>query len=282
MLYFQTWGDEKIASSRLRVYNILPFLNREYSFKLPVEYQKGDILFIQKRANINEMVKAQVQGAKVIYDIDDDYFANDDIKIMTEKADCVVVGSPYLKDRYCKRATFIDDSLDWDGTVKKEYAEKPEIIGWTGYGNNAEYLKDVYDILKEMGYKFRLITTGNYKKYLIDEEVQSRKWSIETVDKDLAECDFSIYYLPKTSFTEAKGMNKLLKNWAIGLPTFVSPIPEYVRAMREAGVDDRYLITDWRNFKFVPFEEKLRDYALTYSAENVAKKWIQTINQFGV
>jgi len=278
MIYYYTWGDEKVASSRLRVYNILPFLNREYSFKLPVEYQKGDILFIQKRVNINEMFKAQIQGAKVIYDIDDDYFADGGVKTMVEKADCVVVGSPYLKDRYCQRAIFVDDSLDWDGTIKKDYADEPKIIGWTGYGNNAEYLKDVYDTLVGKGYVFRLITTPNYKKYLTDEAVQSRKWSRETVDKDLAECDLSIYYLPKTSFTEAKGMNKLLKNWAIGLPTFVSPIPEYKRAMLEAGVDDRYLITDWDNFKFAPFEEKLRDYALTYSAENVAKKWLQIIN----
>jgi hypothetical protein len=96
------------------------------------------------------------------------------------------------------------------------------------------------------------------------------------VDKYLAECDLGIYYLPDREFEQCKGMHKLLKNWAIGIPTYTSPMPDYVKAMEEAGVGEKYLvknIEDWKDIKFVPFDEKCREYAMQFEASKVAKQW---------
>lgn len=275
MIYALPIGDRNTASSRLRVWNIAPHIEN-CKIGVPEKYKKGDTLIIQKIAAIQELEKAQKQGARVVYDIDDYYWDNPRFMQMLDQADLITCDTEkkkeYLKEKWTdNKIVVIPDSLDWDGTKKETYG-KGKIIGWTGYGNNAKYLNDI-DIPKEL--TLRLITTTDWIHYYKDIHAQSRPWSLEMVDRYLAECDLGIYYLPKGKFEECKGMHKLLKNWAIGLTTFTSPMPDYVKAMEEAGAGDKYLITDWSTLKDkdLTFDEKLRDYALKYRSENIAKLW---------
>jgi hypothetical protein len=198
---------------------------------------------------------------------------------MLKECDHITVDTEVKKEMIEKfedlkgKVTVIPDSLDWDGT-KKENGEP--VIGWTGYGNNSQYLND---ILPHLPFPIRLITTADWPQYIHrdkEKNVQSRPWSLEMVDKYLAECDLGIYYLPDREFEQCKGMHKLLKNWAIGIPTYTSPMPDYVKAMEEAGVGEKYLvknIEDWKDIKFVPFDEKCREYAMQFEASKVAKQW---------
>lgn len=278
--YFLPWGDINTASSRLRVYVIQPFIKDAY-LGVPEEYKKGDTLIIQKTPNYTELVKAKAQGARVIYDIDDFYWDKEEYKKMIEKADLVTVDTDekvkMLKELGIK-AVAIPDALDWDGTRKEVYGEG--VIGWTGYGNNAHYLNPILD---KIPYKIRLITTPDWTREVAKEhsaKVQSRPWSLDMVDKYLAECDLGLYYLPEGEFEQAKGMHKLLKNWAIGIPTYTSPMPDYVKAMEEAGVGEKYIVKnveDWKNIQMVPFDEKCREYAIKFEAKAIAKLWISVI-----
>jgi len=272
MLYIIPWGDKNTASSRLRVHNIAPYLDA--SFDLPEEYEKGDILIIQKVPNYKELKRAKSQGAKVIYDIDD-WWNSDNFKKMVKKADLVTIDTEYKLKLYPK-AKVIPDSLDWSGLTKINYFNK-KLIGWTSYGNNAHYLNKVVIPLKEQGFKLKLITTKDYLNYFAG-ECKFKEWSLKTIDKELAECDYGIYPLKNNDFSQSKGMHKLLKNWAIGLPTYVSPTPDYIKAVKEAGVNKDCLVKDWKNLKPIKFEPQMREYALKYLPIKIAELWKKVIS----
>jgi len=281
-IYAIPFGNKNTASSRLRIYNIGPHIKEYFIgppgndpiYKEPLEQiKKGDVLIIQKYPAIEALRNAKKIGAKVIYDIDDYYWDKPEYQTMIDEADLVTVDTYYKKRMLNDKATVIPDSLDWDGTKKEKYGDG-KIIGWTGYGNNSQYLNGL-EIDKD--YTLRLVTSPDWFKYLPRLDVQSRPWSEAMADKYLAECDYGMYYLPERKFEQCKGMHKLLKNWAIGLPTYVSPMPDYVMAFAEAEVDGTDLIiknkADWKKLKPVKFDEKCRKYALKYEAKEIAKLW---------
>jgi hypothetical protein len=284
-IFFRPIGNRDTASSRLRVWNIQPHIE-DSVVAIANEYRKGDTLIIQKVPDINELRKAKSQGAKVIYDIDDCYWKENhvydnwqDYLQMIKECDVLTVDTEAKKKLITeKEAIVIPDSLDWDGTEKKD--GQKGIIGWTGYGNNSVYLNDIKGIIPEE-FKIRLIVDPSWIHYIKAPalNVQNRPWSQEMVDKYLAECEFGIYYLPEREFEQVKGEHKLLKNWAIGLPTYTSRIPSYVKAMKEAGVGEKYLVDDWTKLKNIGFDKKLKDYALKFKAEKIATLWEKTISQ---
>lgn len=278
MIFFRPINDRNTASSRLRVWNIQPFIPNS-KVAIADKYTKDDTVVIQKIPDIELLKTAKSQGARVIYDIDDFYWSDAKYHEMLDECDHITVDTEVKKEMIEKfenlkgKVTVIPDSLDWDGTKKESYGQG--VIGWTGYGNNSQYLNDILPLPIPL----RLITTSDWTQYIHQgkaDNVQSRPWSIAMVDKYLAECDLGLYYLPEREFEQCKGMHKLLKNWAIGIPTYTSPMPDYVKAMKEAGVGEKYLvknIEDWKDIKFVPFDEKLREYAMKFQAENIAKQW---------
>ena len=274
MIYSVLWGNQNTASTRLRILNIAHLI-KDYMIGVPENYEKGDVVIIQKKADLAELEKAHKEGAKVIYDIDDYYWTQPEYLKMVQQADLVTTDTEE-KARVLKydnkNVIVIPDSLDWDGTVKKE--TKGNVIGWTGYGNNSQYLNDI-DLPKK--FDLRLIASPDWTQYYKDLNAQSRPWSLAMVDKYLAECDLGIYYMPDEKLENMKGCHKLIKNWAIGLPTYTSRIPDYVKAMKEAGVGEKYLVDDWSKLKNIGFDEKCREYALKFKPEVIARLWDKTL-----
>ena len=275
MIYFLPVGNRTIASSRLRVFNVVPYM-KDAQIGVPKRYKKGDVLIIQKAINPNELLKAQKQGAKVIYDIDDNYLNQPDCAEMVRRADLVTVGASYFH-KWIPDAPVIDDSLDWDGTKKKKYNDDSKIVGWHGYGNT-NYLGAFSGILMDRGYKIMAIVGEKYMPYY--EQYDVRKWDVSTIDKNLAECDLCAFYLPgDDDFSQSKGMNKLIKAWAIGIPAFVSYTPEYDRVMRESG-QTGFIVQDWNSHDFTkPWNPKMREYALSFTGKRIAKQWQDAIER---
>lgn len=279
MIYFLPIGDKNTASSRLRVWNIAPHIDGA-TIGTPEYYTKDDVLIIQKTPQKEELQRAKREGAKVVYDIDDYYWDKVEFHEMLEECDAITVDTDLKKEMIEKfdnlkgKVTVIPDSLDWDGTEKKKTSGN--IVGWTGFGNNATYLNGL-TLPKE--YVLRLVTSSDWVQYIENnKDIQSRPWSLEMVDKYLAECDYGIYVLPEREFEQCKGEHKLLKNWAIGLPTYTSRMPAYVKAMKEAGVGEKYLVDDWSTFKPERVLEKsCREYALKFKAENISNLWEKVI-----
>lgn len=272
MTYCIPLGGIETASSRLRVHLIAPHLG--YSFDLPERYEKGDVLIIQKVHNPDELRKAKLQGAKVIFDIDDPYLYRRAYQDMVEKADLITVDTEsrkaYVEQYTTKPVAVIPDALDWDG-VTRGYEVRNGVAGWTGYGNNAAYLNGIV-----IPYNLRLISTNDCGKYY-EGDFEFAQWKLETVDEEIRQCELMINRLPLNETTAQKGMHKLLKSWANGVPCYTSHIPDYVKAMEEAGVGEKYLVDDWQSLKNVGFDKKCLEYAMKYRAEEVAKKWKQVI-----
>lgn len=268
MIYFLPLGDKLTASSRLRVHLVAPYLKAKVG--VPEHYKKGDVLIIQKTPNLKELRKAQEQGAKVIYDIDDFYWYMSTYRTMLSEADMVTVDTETkAEDLKEYNPVVIPDALDWDGTVKTE--TEPGTVGWTGHGNNAQYLNAIGGIVARK-YRWRLVTSKSVGEY-VTFPFGYDEWSLETVDKDLSKCEMCVYYMPDDKVGQMKGMHKLLKSWAIGIPTYTSRIPDYVKAMVEAGVGEKYLVDDWEKLENTGFDERCREYAMKYKAEEVAKFW---------
>jgi hypothetical protein len=276
-IFFRPIGNLNTASSRLRVWNIQPFIEKSV-VGIADEYRKGDTLVIQKVPDINELRKAKSQGAKVIYDIDDCYWKENhvfenwkDYLQMIKECDLLTVDTNEKKEmlKNIKEAVVIPDSLDWDG-ITRETELKNGIACWTSYGNNAGYLDGI-----KIPYKLKLITTPDYKNYFSG-NCEFIEWDLETVDKNIRESELMVIRLPDNDFANCKGMHKLIKSWANGVPCYTSPMPDYVRAMKEAGVGEKYLVKnkeDWKNIKVVDFDERCRKYALKYEAKEIAKQW---------
>lgn len=275
MIHFIPLGDRETASSRLRVHLIAPHLGA--SVGIPKQYSKGDTLIIQKTPEIGELEKAHESGAKVIYDIDDYLWHLGTYKRMILEADLVTVDSQAKAENIelvtGVKAVVIPDALDWDGTVANDTEKK--VIGWTGHGNNAEYLNPIGGELSKR-FTWRMITSDDVGKF-INFPFSFKKWSLETVDKDLAKCEFSVYYLPDDIVGNLKGMHKLLKSWAVGIPCYTSRMPDYVKAMKEAGVGEKYLVDEWSKLENIGFDEKCREYALTFKSELISELWKQAI-----
>jgi|SRR6185369_16331210 len=274
MIYFLPLGNNDVASSRLRVYLVASYLNAQVG--VPEHYEQGDVLIIQKVHDPAELHKARIQGAKIIFDIDDYYWYRSAYEHMIEMADVVTTDTETKKAELVhinKNVVVIPDALDWDGTVAGRVAEG--VVGWTGHGNNASYLNDIgKDVSRQ--YQWRLITSEDVGKH-VDFPFTFEKWSLETVDKDLAQCEMTAYYMPDELVGNLKGMHKVLKSWAIGIPCYTSRVPDYVKAMAEAGVGEKYLVDDWSQLTNIGFDERCREYAMTYQAQEIAKQWKQII-----
>lgn len=275
-IIYLPWGDERQASSRLRVYKPGAHLSDSFIGNPgETEYRKGDVLIIQKRPYFEELTKAKEQGAKVIYDIDDRY-DTPEFRQMIDNADLVTVDTEEKK-KWIPKAVVIPDCLDWDGEYRTEQPQN-DIIGWTGYGNGTVYLAQIKDKIPKR-FTLRLITSPDWPKYIEDKEarIQTRPWSLDMVDQYLRECEFTIYPLDESEFATCKGMHKLLKSWANKIPCYTSPMPDYVKAMEEAGVGDRYIVTDWSKLENGGFDEQCYRYAMRYTSDRIAELWANTI-----
>lgn len=266
-IFFLPWGDENIASSRLRVHKVVPHI-KNATIGVPDEYKKGDVLIIQKALRYDEMKRAQKAGVPVIYDIDDNYMDKADFVKMSEEADMVTVGSSFFH-RYYPEAPVIDDSLDWDGTKKEDYT-KSNLVGWHGYGNYG-FIHAIAPVFEQKGIRVRTIVGKDYMEQYDRYDV--KEWKLETIDKDLAECDYGVIYLPEDDFSQSKGMNKLIKGWAIGLPMFFSYMPEYDRVIRESGIKG-FMVRNWDTFDYSkPWVPEMREYAMRFTPQMIAKQW---------
>lgn len=272
MLYIIPWRKNKqVASCRLRVFSILPLLDLDYSFTLPKQYHKDDILFIQKVTNLKELKRAKSFGIKVVFDIDDMYLNKPLYKEMIESADIITVATEEMKSRFLPNSVVIPNCLDWSGFKKKEGSQK-NLLSWTSYGNNARFLNVAYDKLNRQGYKILAITSPDYKNYF-SKQVEYVEWSLDTIDQNLSKAEAGLICLPNNDFCVVKSMHKLLKYWAIGMPCYATLMPDYVKAVNESGASQNCLVSDWDNLKDIEWSESLREYALQYTPVNIAPLW---------
>lgn len=191
-VFFITGGGINTASSRLRVYQYLPFLKKSGiqfdiypvrdSFskkhgifkKLMVAFYiwRADVVFVQKTYIPDYMRKMFKRWKKkLICDLDDAIFSlphykkGGDLKKSCEDlfaySSCVIVGNEYLKKWMLKRNKNVDvipTPIDTNvySAMPKPFTEAPVIIGWIGSTANNEYLNLLPRVLGEISKKYNV------------------------------------------------------------------------------------------------------------------------------
>lgn len=172
---------------------------------------------------------------------------------------------------YCTNVHIILEShFNIVGYQKTDYSLNSQIkIAWEGRPENIWTLEQIKDALIELKKKHKVslhvVTDLEYKKYtnkffnvsVIDKIkkifgdefllntvtgntslVYFYQWNTEMVSKIITACDFSVIPLDKNDpLMLGKPENKLLLFWRMGMPTIVTAIPSYVRAMNKCGLD---------------------------------------------
>ena len=193
---------------------------------------------------------------------------------MCERADGVICTTEEQKKiilNYCNNVHIILEShfkiarnqklnYNVDGQIKIAWEGRPENIG------TLEEIKGALIKLKKTHkLSLHVITDLEYKKYtnkfynvsvinqikkIFGDEfllntvagnsslVYFYQWNPEMVAKIITDCDFSVITLDKNNpLMLGKPENKLLLFWRMGMPTIVTAIPSYIRAMKKCGLD---------------------------------------------
>lgn len=283
--YYSRW-DESRCGSRVRC--LLPFRHLNITNKLPLSYQKGDIIFF-RTPNNKELQKAKQQGAIAIYDVCDLWFAlmnRKTMELMMNKCDLITTSTQGLKiaieKKFNKQIIVVPSALDWDYKSKKVKGIKRrnKVAVWTSYGHAFFNLEMIYHNLIDKGIKIKVISSIDFlDRFKYKKNIEFIEWDLETVDFEIAKADFMVVPLRDRQANRIKEEHRMLKAWAIGLPCYVTPMNSYIDFCNRENIDKNCLVKDWSKLKKIKWEPRLREIALKYSAKNIAKRFEKIIKE---
>ncbi|MCX6800761.1 MAG: glycosyltransferase family 4 protein [Candidatus Diapherotrites archaeon] len=253
-------GNYNLASSRTRVYEILPrlknkrihstictgaglgFRGRELEFILKAPF--FDILFVQKSVSrrILFIVKLMKSiGKKIIYDLDDpSYMKWPEVDEFVKLADLVLVENEFNRV-HCKkvnpkaRVEILLGPINFAYYSKcLNFRKKSSLvtIGWIGSPNTSKNINLIANALerigKKVGSKVRFVIIGGTTERVNHEfkniQVEYRQWSLEKERKDLAEFDIGVMPIRDDTENRGKGGYKLLQYMAAGIPCVATAV----------------------------------------------------------
>ncbi len=235
---FDTFGDTRTASSRLRAWKLGEFLAQHGHRVMMNEGETCDVYVCQKVRPFPSLRQCKENGALVVYDFDDHLLlqgvegqgVKDEVIAFMNAADVVTVGSGHLlraARRYHPNVFVLDNPVDVSSTtvVRRETSDLKR-IGWFGTRAGLTDLR-----------------VANTKERV---ETVTRKGDIEfdldTVDGTLAEFDLLLLPVTLNEWNLAKNANRMAKAVALGVPVLATATPEHVRVAAELGLDDRFLV----------------------------------------
>ena len=282
ILYFAR-GQMMTASSRLRVYKIadaLRFLGDVVDTKISyADWTGQDVIVVQKRQDFYKEMKRWVnEGIPVIFDIDDPTDRLPEFSLLT-------VGSKELQSRH-EGSVYVPDCLDISNPYrpKKIHNDDFKRVCWFGLACNLYHTEPVYAACEKLGLELVLVTDLNgVYEYPRWENATYIEWELDSVDKVITHCDVvACSYILSGRWNEqwiqAKGENRILKAWGLGMPVVGTPIPSYVdHGLKYTATTEREWITTLSILKDKGARqhdaESGRLRAVERDANNVALKW---------
>jgi hypothetical protein len=215
------------------------------------------------------------RGTRVVWDVDDYHRYQ-------PAADVVTIGSQRLRELY-PDGVFIPDALDTDSgaPVKQHHAELRRVC-WYGISANLYHAQPVYEACLQLGLELTVITDIGSRKF---SKARYLPWSLESVDRDIVACDLVAcpYVFDgdwSASWVKAKGENRLLKAWGLGMPVVGTPIQSYLDCglKRLATTTKEWVdaLDQMRSPATRSMEaENGRQQALRHTADRVAASWLE-------
>jgi len=249
-----------VASSRYRVLQYLPYLNRE-NVKTEVadfarkasewpnilkKVRKSDVLMIQrKQIGFMESKMLKKISRKIVYDFDDTLWVksarhennqstsrNLKFKRMINLADRVIAGNSFLAEKALQlhpNVTVIPTPIDLSRYSLKSYSSDGEevAIGWIGAHGSIHYLEKILPILEKVhaiNPKIRLKVICDTFPASRDLPIEKILWNEKTEVDHLKTMDIGLMPLMEDEWSQGKCGLKVLQYFAVGIPAVVTPV----------------------------------------------------------
>ena len=254
-------GDRQTPSTRLRLLNYLPWLDKEgISNDLVVATDKSkllrnikrilgtaravrsDIVFIQKLTLPSFIVDLLKLNSELIYDFDDALYIETKnqknrsrrLNYILQKSDLVIAGNDELKRyaiSYNQHVVTLPTPVPEVKQVpfKSKDSDALKTIGWIGSAHNLYNLEEKKDLfIKLMAYRedwqLHVVSNGSFSLDGFDHRVKNSNWTMETENQLIADMDIGIMPLENSEWNRGKCAYKALQMMAFAKPVVASPV----------------------------------------------------------
>lgn len=203
-----------------------------------------DIVFLhKKRLSLLERFFLRKNAKKIIYDFDDAVMFDPQnpqrphakklkkFAATAKMADKIIAGNSFLADfakKFNKNTVILPTGLNIAEYEidEKKLDEKIRLV-WIGSDSNLIYLKQIREILEQIGKKYKNVILRiicNEFFDLANMPVEKIQWSLKNQIPDLVNSDIGLAPLPDDNFTKGKCGFKILQYAAASLPSVASPV----------------------------------------------------------
>lgn len=245
---FLTKFDTNIGSARIRIFNIVPYLKKYFqSVTINEDCSNTDIIVLQKILDIQLLNKLRKLNKFICFDTDDLLPNMNDMIIY---ADLVIVSTEYLKSILINlnpNIIVVPNSLDIsDINIAPKIYERTHKLVWFGNHQNS-YILDRYGIRNMV----KTISNGGDIEYNKD-----------TIDSELQKFDICLIPQERNKHTLAKTHCRFIKALYLGLPCFISDMPEYMSFAEQINYPSELIIQDPKDWSTIIKELKSGQYKI--------------------
>jgi hypothetical protein len=241
-------GDSAVASSRLRVWYIKPYLEQlghtcEICANSPswfsfINSEPFDLCLFQKTFSWPIATWERARGRPRIFDCDD---AIPDLPYNASAitTDTIEHLAFFRSALHAEPIRVIPDALDVLPEIQPKTLHSKRLARCVAVCNpeNLYHLTVAAEAIEMLGLMLTVYTNIHHDKFnlykaFLPGSVSYARWSLN-IDEELKEADLMVCpYVRKERdpWTNGKSANRLLKGWGLGLPVIGTPIPSYVEA----------------------------------------------------
>jgi hypothetical protein len=261
---FVTNGGIEDPSSRVRVFQFLPFLRKRIStvdvIALGSRGARGvrrqqlkavwgawryDVVVIQKTASPLLVRTIHKLNRRILWDIDDGVCVTyPEMNSVLPLFERVVVGNDELKhhvESFGGRATVLPSVVDETRFPLDELPAPRDqaVVGWIGHGANLRYLSPLRAVFERLAQKYpqrmtlKIVSSANIEWGM---PIENKAWRLEEELTDIRSFTIGIMPLDDDAWSRQKCGYKALLYMSQGIPTIVSPIGVNARII-DNGVD---------------------------------------------
>lgn len=248
------FGDENIASSRLRVYAPHYYINKFFSdkgFTSTIGFDPScDVTIIQK--NVDDKTAEKIQGyrGKLIFDVVDDLFAQPNFSLIAKKCDLLMTNNVNRRQQLVEKGintncVIWEDGIDYGiNSITLPLNNNKNDLVWFGSTiRNLPSMKPIFENLKKKEKVTLSVITSPYNEIWKDQSdyhFNFLHWDLSTFTDTLRR--FNLALLSHQGEGEQyKSNNKLLVCIALGIPAIVSHSFSYELLLKKFGLQEYIL-----------------------------------------